>query len=99
MARIREALQNRPPALTEGGVQEWCERLDALRAAGRYSEVGHIHRALLLAFAPAGNDAGLVPLDLRLHRRLGELYLDARKGREAVVQFNLALKLFAKDVF
>ncbi|GAA0947124.1 toll/interleukin-1 receptor domain-containing protein [Virgisporangium aurantiacum] len=96
---VQRALQNRAQALTEDGVQEWCERIDMLRRAGRSAEVAHIHRALLLAFAPPGEDSSQVPLDLRLHRRLGELYLDARRGQEAVAQFELALRLFGKDVF
>lgn len=96
---VQQALQSRPQALTEDGVQEWCERLDALRLTGRSAEVEHIHRALLLAFAPSGDKAHDVPLALRLHRRLGELYLDAKRGREAVTQFRLALRLFDKDLF
>jgi tetratricopeptide (TPR) repeat protein len=99
LEQIQEVLQDRPQSLDEGGVQEWCERLDALRQAGRYAEVGHVHRALLLAVGPAAEDADQVPLDVRLHRRLGELYLDSGRGHEAAIQFNLALRLFSRDVF
>lgn len=99
LKQIQGVLQDRPQSLNEGSVQEWCERLDALRRAGRRTEVGHVHRALLLSVGPAADDADQVPLDVRLHRRLGELYLDAGRGREAAVQFDLALRLFSRDVF
>jgi tetratricopeptide (TPR) repeat protein len=96
---VRDALQDRPQSLDEGGVQEWCDRLDVLRRAGMYSEVPHVHRALLLAVGREVDDADRVPLDVRLHRRLGELYLQARRGADAEVQFGLALRLFPRDIF
>jgi tetratricopeptide (TPR) repeat protein len=96
---VQEALADRPQSLDEGGVQEWCDRLDALRRAGRHAEVVHVHRALLLAVGRETGDAERVPLDVRLHRRLGELYLDAKRGRDAAVQFELALRLFPRDIF
>jgi tetratricopeptide (TPR) repeat protein len=99
LEQIQEFLQDRPQSLDKGGVQEWCERLDELRRAGRHTEVGHVHRALLLAVGPAADDANQVPLDVRLHRRLGELYLATGRGHEAAVQFDLALRLFSRDVF
>ena len=61
--------------------------------------MAHVHRALLLAVGREPDEAGQVPLDVRLHRRLGELYLDSGRGAEAAVQFNLALRLFPRDVF
>lgn len=99
LEQIQGALQDRPQSLDEGGVDEWCERLDALRRTGRYTEVEHVHRALLLAIGPAAHDTDQVPVDLRLHRRLGELYLDAGRGSEAAVQFDLALRLFSRDIY
>ncbi len=99
LAEVRDALQDRPQSLDEGGVQEWSDRLDELRRAGRHAEVAHVHRALLLAVGREMSDAADVPLDVRLHRRLGELYLDSGRGRDAVVQFELALRLFPRDMF
>jgi tetratricopeptide (TPR) repeat protein len=96
---VEEALSARPQALTEGDVQEWCERLDELRRSRRSSQVDHVHRALRLSFGTLAGDTGPVPLDVRLHRRLGELYLDARRGREAAAEFDLASKLSPRDVY
>jgi tetratricopeptide (TPR) repeat protein len=97
LEQVKLAVQDRPLPLTEAAVQEWCERLDELRRARRSREVGHLHRALLLAFTPTGSEPP--PLDLRLHRRLGEMYLEARQGAEAIKQFELALRLTPKDLF
>jgi tetratricopeptide (TPR) repeat protein len=97
LEQVKLAVQDRPLPLTEDAVQEWCERLDELRAARRSREVGHLHRALLLAFTPAGPEPP--PLDLRLHRRLGEMYLEVGQGAEAIKQFELALRLAPKDLF
>jgi tetratricopeptide (TPR) repeat protein len=99
VAEVREAMHFRPMAQTAESVQEWCERLDEARRAGRFNQVNHLHRALLLAFGPTGDDLNDVLLDLRLHRRLGQLYLDAGQGREAVAQFKLALRHFPRDLF
>jgi tetratricopeptide (TPR) repeat protein len=98
LERLEEALRDRPQSLDEGTIQEWCQRLDELSAAGRYAEVTHIHRALLLAVGPVDGETD-VPLDVRLHRRLGELYLAARQGEAAAAQFKLALRVFGRDVF
>jgi tetratricopeptide (TPR) repeat protein len=95
---VRNALHDRPQALDEGGVQEWCNRLDVLRRRGMHSEVVHVHRALLLAVGREAADDH-VPLDVRLHRRLGEVYLESGRGEDAVVQFRLALRLFSRDIF
>jgi tetratricopeptide (TPR) repeat protein len=99
LEEVRAALQDRPQALDEGGIQEWCDRLDILRRRGMHSEVAHVHRALLLAVGREADDADRVPLDVRLHRRLGEVYLESGRGAEAVDQFTLALRLFPRDVF
>jgi tetratricopeptide (TPR) repeat protein len=40
-----------------------------------------------------------MPIDVRLHRRLGELYLDVRKYRQAALQFDLARRLVPRDIF
>ncbi len=97
LAAMEKILQARPMALSEPAVQEWCERLDALREQNRYGEVGHLHVALLKVFS--SDDQVPVPLDVRLHRRLGEMYLAARLAPAAVVQFELALRLVPQDLF
>lgn len=94
---VQSALRHAPLAPTEENVQEWCSRLDRLRAEDRISEVRHVHNWLDVAF---GSDSGYgQPIDLRLHRRLGELYLDIRDYEKAAVQFQLARRLVPRDIF
>src|SRR5205807_768369 len=40
-----------------------------------------------------------IPLDIRIHRRLGELYLSSQDYQAAVVQFELARQLSPRDIF
>src|SRR5215471_2020387 len=78
---ISEALADRPLQLGEADVQEWISRLDTLRMSHRIAEVEHVHQALRLVFTSGEDDK--TPLDLRIHRRLGEMYLEKKNGAEA----------------
>jgi tetratricopeptide (TPR) repeat protein len=98
LARIHDALLSVPLVVTEATVQEWCGRLDDLRERKRMSEVEHLHRWLDVAFGRGADDRSR-PLDLRIHRRLGDLYLQARMYDRAVEQFELAQQLSPRDIF
>jgi tetratricopeptide (TPR) repeat protein len=95
LAAVNTALDNAPLVPTEGIVQEWCVRLDELGEKERMSEVGTIHDWLNIAF---GRDGEKRPLDLRIHRRLGALYLSARNYDKAATQFELARQLSPRDI-
>jgi tetratricopeptide (TPR) repeat protein len=97
LAAVQSALRHAPLAPTEENVQEWCSRLDRLRSEDRVSEVYHVHNWINVAFGSKGNEAQ--PIDLRLHRRLGELYLDMRDYEQAAAQFDLARRLVPRDIF
>lgn len=94
---VESALRRAPLAPTEENVQEWCSRLDRLRTEDRVSEVCHVHNWLNVAFGFESTNPQ--PIDLRLHRRLGELYLDIREYEQAAVQFELARRLVPRDIF
>jgi len=49
-------------------------------------------------FAP-GDNAFDTPLDVRLHRRLGDIYLFSKQPQAASKQYELALRLFPNDIF
>lgn len=49
-------------------------------------------------FAPGAN-AFETPLDVRLHRRLGDIYLFSKQAAKAVEQYELALRLSPRDIF
>ncbi|MBF6180204.1 toll/interleukin-1 receptor domain-containing protein [Nocardia otitidiscaviarum] len=95
---VAEALRTAPLTPSEPIVSEWCERLDVLGASGRSSEVKQLHEWLLVAF---GQGPGIEqsPIDIRLHRRLAELYLATKSYRKAAEQFELARKLSPRDLF
>lgn len=49
-------------------------------------------------FAP-GDNAYETPLDVRLHRRLGDIYLFSKQSQAALKQYDLALRLSPRDIF
>jgi tetratricopeptide (TPR) repeat protein len=95
---VQAALRDAPLLPTEAAVQEWCERLDQLARDRRLSEVGHLHDWLNLTFG-RGRDERPLPLDLRLHRRLGEAYRASKRPDRAAEQFQLALEFAPRDIF
>ncbi|NHC16329.1 TIR domain-containing protein [Motilibacter deserti] len=97
LEHVDEALRVAPLLPTEAVVGEWCVRLDALASERRASEVRHLHDWLLIAF---GQDRDKqTPIDIRIHRRLGELYLRTRQDEQAEEQFALAQRLVPRDLF
>lgn len=98
LRRIQDALRDAPMLPTEAAVQEWCERLDKLADNNRVSEIGQIHDWLNVTFG-RGHGGRRLPLDLRLHRRLGNAYLTARRPDQAAQEFALALEFAPRDIF
>jgi len=95
---VQQALLDSPLLPTEAAVQEWSDRLDKLFAENRLSEVQYLHDWLNLTFGRARDDRPL-PLDLRLHRRLGEAYLSSNNPDRAIQEFQLALEFAPRDIF
>lgn len=98
LTRATEALRTAPILVTEAAVQEWVERLSALEREGRFSETHEIHDWMNVAFGRSG-DGGDRPLDLRIHRRLGELYGRAGEADRAAREFELARQLSPRDIY
>jgi tetratricopeptide (TPR) repeat protein len=87
-----------PLVITEASVQEWLGRLDDLRKEQRFSETEVMENWLDAAFGRDTQDKQR-PLDLRIHRQLGELYGLAGRGSDAARQFELARQLAPRDIF
>ena len=98
LASVGQALLNAPLLPSEDIIEEWCLRLDNLTHANRASEVGQLHQWLNVAFGRDGDKVAR-PLDLRIHRRLGETYLSAKDYKRAAEQFQLARLLAPRDIF
>ena len=95
---LEVALDNAPLVPTEGVVQEWSLRLDELKSQNRMSEVKSLHQWLRVAFGKDPEDLKDRPIDVRLHRRLGELYLNSGDYDPAAIQFELARFASPRDI-
>ena len=65
----------------------------------RGSEVAGFERWMTLAFGRERDDAFTDPIDVRLHRRLGELYLGRRDWKRASNQLRLARLAAPRDIY
>jgi predicted Zn-dependent protease len=90
-------LADTPPLLTESAVQDWLDRIEYFERTNRRSEIRQLHLAMVNVFAP-GDNAFNTPLDVRLHRRLGDVYLFSKQADDAVKQYQLAMSLSPRDV-
>lgn len=95
---VRTALLQAPSLVTEANVQDWLERLEELVRSNRLSELKGYQRWMTLAFGRDGEAAG-VPIDVRLHRRLGELYLAQKDFARAAEQLSLARRAAPRDIY
>jgi tetratricopeptide (TPR) repeat protein len=98
LTRTGEALRLAPLLPTEPVVQEWLSRLDELSQGGRTSEVEYLHQWMIVAFGRE-KDGSERPLDVRLHRRLGDLYAATLEHERAAEQYLLAHKLAPRDIY
>jgi tetratricopeptide (TPR) repeat protein len=96
--RVQKALRDAPLLPTEAAVQEWCDRLDRLADEKRLSEIGHLHDWLNLTFGRTRDERPL-PLDLRIHRRLGIAYRAVKLPDRAAEEYLLALEFAPRDIF
>jgi tetratricopeptide (TPR) repeat protein len=95
---VRTALLQAPSLVTEANVQDWLERLEELVRSNRLSELKGFERWMMLAFGRDG-DAADVPIDVRLHRRLGELHLAQKDFVRAAEQLDLAWRAAPRDIY
>lgn len=87
-----------PMVVTEAAIQEWLGRLDSLEGEGRFSETEILEDWMDLAFGRDASDQQR-PLDVRIHRRLGELYSRAGRSADAARQFELGRQLAPRDIY
>lgn len=98
LKRVEAAMLKSPAIVNEANVQEWLVRLDELAGEGRWSELAGYQRWLNLSF---GRDAQSmhIPIDVRLHRRLGEHHLGQRRYTNAIEQLSLARRSAPRDMY
>jgi len=95
---VAAALLRAPGVPTSVAVEEWLSRLDALLKENRKSEVVHLQDWMEIAFGREAQSERR-PLDLRVHTRLGEVYLATRNYPRAVQQLELARQLAPRDIY
>jgi tetratricopeptide (TPR) repeat protein len=98
VGEVQRALLQTPSLVTESNIQDWLSRLDELVRSQRLSELTSFARWMTLAFGRDG-DAASVPIDVRLHRRLGELYLKQNEHTLAAEQLMLARRAAPRDIY
>jgi tetratricopeptide (TPR) repeat protein len=98
LEEVAATLRELPIAPTEGTIDEWCRRLDDLRAQRRSAEAAQIERWISIAFGTRDAERE-VPLDVRIHRRLSEMYMSVRDYANAIRQLQLAQELAPRDIF
>ncbi len=83
MTRVKTALDDAPVLPTGAVVEEWRIRLDQLLEQDRGSEVDQFVDWLDIAFGRREKDEPQ-QLDLRLHSRLADLYLESNSPQKAM---------------
>lgn len=102
LAAVDSAMRRAPSLVNEANVQDWLTRLDTLAREKRLSELSGFERWMMLAFGRDSDEdarTGGIPIDVRLHRRLGELYLGQKQYQHAVRQLRLAWRAAPRDIF
>ncbi len=97
LATVESVLPRLPIAVTEAAIQEWLDRLDKLVKEKRYSEAGVLEDWMDVSFGRDASDRKR-PLDVRIHRRLAEIYSSAGQASDAERQYRLARQTAPRDI-
>jgi tetratricopeptide (TPR) repeat protein len=98
LERVGLMLRKLPLVITEAAIQEWLGRLDELEQNDRASETEVLENWIDITFGREADDRKR-PIDVRIHRRLGELYSAAGRASDAARQLQLARQLAPRDIF
>ena len=97
--KIQQCLLNTSSLVTESSVQDWLVRLDELIKDNRLPELIKYQDWMNIAFGLNSETTMQSQIDLRLHRQLGEYYLDQREFNHAKQQLRLARKSAPRDIY
>lgn len=97
LTKVEKALLNAPALPSGNVVEEWRHRLDQIANSNRPSEAEQLNRWMDITFGLEEGEPQAI--DLRIHARLGEIYLQARKAKKAISQFRLARRLAPRDIY
>jgi hypothetical protein len=96
--RVNLIIKKLPTLITEPVIQEWLQRLNFMELTSSFSEAAVFEDWIDIALRREKDDRQR-PIDVRIHRRLGELYAAADQPSESACQFELARQLSPRDIF
>lgn len=99
LQKVQLALLDAAAVMAPTVIEEWCTRLEVLRRENRASETEHLHGWMNIAFGRTRAGDRQHPLDLRIHSRLADLYLKAKKPKQAIAELRLAMQIAPRDIF
>jgi len=98
LVKVSKSLLDTSSLVNEASVQDWLSRLNNLAQAKRWSELENYQHWMNIAFGQ--DQTNMRPqIDLRLHRRLGDYYLEQRNLSLAIEQLRLARKSAPRDIY
>ncbi len=98
LLKLNDTLLHLPMTITEQTVEEWRQRISDMLKSNRGSEIGVIERWLRVAYGFEESEQ-TKPIDLRLHRMLGDAFLSNRAFDKAILHLNNAMTLSPRDIF
>lgn len=97
LSEVRSQLKNAAALPSHNVVEEWRHRLDDLASQDRISEIEQLHRWMDVTFGLEDGDPQ--PIDMRIHARLGTIYMKGSDYRNAIAQLTLAQRLAPRDIY
>jgi tetratricopeptide (TPR) repeat protein len=100
----RRALLRTPLERSEAMILEWCDRIDKLVAQKKPEQAADLRRMARMAFfgEVPGDErswSGKGFLDVRLHRRFGEVFFGLKKYDQSAEEYRAALEVAPRDIF
>jgi len=94
---VKAQLRNAAALPSHNVVEEWRHRLDDLADQHRISEIPQLQRWMDVTFGL--EDGEPQPIDMRIHARLGGIYMKGGDYRNAIAQLELAQQLAPRDIY
>lgn len=97
LQQVKAELRNAAALPSHNVVEEWRHRLDDLANQHRISEIPQLQRWMDVTFGL--EDGKPQPVDMRIHARLGSIYMKGGDHRNAIAQLELAQQLAPRDIY
>ena len=95
---VKEILPDLPVPISNSMIDEWCLRINDFVSQGRSNEVEVLERWIWMSFGLSQGKEEY-PIDMKLHRIIGDAYLSGKIYDKAILHFKLANKIVPRDIF